>query len=61
MKIMLAKEMFTHLLASKPPNLVKIKQKQNKLQFFIDNPLKNYLTILFFGGCVPQGMGIEVQ
>ena len=36
---MIGKEMFPHLLTWNPPNLVEIKQKQNKLQIFIDNPL----------------------
>ena len=36
---MVGKEMFPHLLTWNPPNLVEMKQKQNKLQIFIDNSL----------------------
>ena len=60
--------MFPHLLTWNPPNLVEMKQKQNKVQIFIANPLsyknfmKNALTIFFFvGGCVPLGVDREVQ
>ena len=52
---MLGKEMVPHLLIRNPPNLVEIKQKQNKLKFFIDNLLshKNLMKMLlnFFFFC----------
>ena len=51
---MVGKEMCPYLLTWNPPNLVEMKQKQNKLQIFINNPLsykkfmKNALTIFLF-------------
>lgn len=49
---MLAEEMFPHLLTSNYPDLVEIKQTQNKLQILIEKPLEkkfmNNLPGIFF-------------
>lgn len=53
-------------MTSNHPNLVEIKQTQNKLQIFIEKPLEkkfmNNLPGIFFfcGGCVLLGVDGEV-